>query len=90
MGYGLCLEVSEGQKRPVYKVSRQYATLLREPTAMNAVRSIEMRGMISIKISEATNSSSGGVTEARSEEGSDIERTRSNLKVRHQGCVIPR
>ena len=41
-------------------------------TEIKAVRSIEMRGMISMSSSEATSSSSGGVTEFRNETGNAI------------------
>jgi hypothetical protein len=41
-------------------------------TEIKAVRSMEMRGIISTSSSEATNSSSGGVTEFRKETGNAI------------------
>jgi hypothetical protein len=41
-------------------------------TEMKAVRSIETSGMISTSCSDATNSSSGGVTDVRRECGRDI------------------
>lgn len=41
-------------------------------TEMKAVRSMVTRGIISTSCSDATNSSSGGVTEVRSDCGRDI------------------
>jgi hypothetical protein len=41
-------------------------------TEMKAVRSMETNGMISTSCSDATNSSSGGVTDVRRDCGRDI------------------
>ena len=46
-------------------------------TEMKAVRSIETSGTISTSCSDATNSSSGGVTDVRRECGRDIVETRN-------------